>query len=218
MRSDIKDYIEKVKGGENFDDLPVVISSEEHSLVSATLKNRISFLQHNYNLEKNTREHYENLLKKLSFSSNGFGQQPAIFIQTGGVNTPKHLLANNSQNVLLGEDVMYENNSDNSDHSEITISNSFNKRKEQVAKLDELIKLLKEEKEIKEDDRQTLITNFDKIREEITDEETPNKSKLFKWFSNTKKILENVVLTHHTTEAIHWIYENFNFLLHHLPK
>lgn len=218
VRQDIKDYIEKVKKEETFDDLPIIISPEEHSLVSTTLKNRINFLQHNYNLEKNTREYYENLFKKLSSSANGLGQQPSIFIQTGGVNTPKHLIANNSQNVLLGEDVLYENSSDNSDHSQITISNSFNKRKEQVAKLDELINLIKQEKEINEDEKQSLITNFDKIKEEITDEDNPNKSRLFKWFSNTKKIVENVVLTHHTTEAIHWIYENFNFLIHHLPK
>ena len=89
VRKDIREYIEKVKNGENFDDLPIVISPEEHSLVSTTLKNRFSFLQHNYNLEKNTRLHYENLIKRISISPNGFTQQPSIFIQTGGVNTPK---------------------------------------------------------------------------------------------------------------------------------
>jgi hypothetical protein len=218
VRKDIREYIEKVKSGESFDNLPVVISPEEHSLVSTTLKNRISFLQHNYNLEKNAREHYERLFAKLSSSPNGFGHQPTIFIQTGGVNNPRNLLANNSSNILQGEEVLYENNSDNSDHSQITISNSFNKRKEQITKLKEVIDLLKQEKEINEEDKQNLITNFDKIKEELTDEETPNKSMIYKWFSNTKRILENVVLAHHTNEAIHWIYENFNFVLHHFPK
>ena len=58
-----------------------------------------------------------------------------------------------------------------------------------------------------------MITNFDKIKEELTDEEQPSKSKIFKWLSNTKKVVENVVLSHHAAEAIGWIYENFNFVV-----
>ena len=73
---------------------------------------------------------------------------------------------------------------------------------------------LKQEKEINEEYKQNLVTNFDKIKEELVDEEQPDKSKIFKWLLNTKKVLENVVLSHHTTEAIHWIYDNFNFVIH----
>ena len=95
---------------------------------------------------------------------------------------------------------------------DIKISNSLNKRKEVADKIDELIKLLQQEN-IASDQRQTLITNFDKVKDEITDEEEPSKSKIFKWLSNTKEILENVVLANHTREAIHWIYENFHFVI-----
>jgi hypothetical protein len=214
VRQDIKEYIEKVKSGSNFDDLPVIISPAEHELVSTTLKNRLNFLHHNYTLEKNTREHYENLCKKLSASPNGVSQHPSIYIQTGGVNTPKSLSANNSPNILMGDNNLYENNIDNSDHSVITITNSFNKKKEQIEKLDEVIRLLTEEKNLDGNIKQNLVTNFDKIKEELADEEEPSKSKIFKWLSNTKKVLENVVLSHHTTEAIHWIYDNFNFIVH----
>jgi len=62
----------------------------------------------------------------------------------------------------------------------IHISNSLNERNEIVSKIDELINLLRQEK-IDETNQQTLITNFDKVREEIADEQQPDKSKIFKW-------------------------------------
>lgn len=94
---------------------------------------------------------------------------------------------------------------------DITISNSFNDRKEISEKIEKLIKLLRDEN-IDTDQQQTLITNFDKIKEEIRDEQQPDKSKIFKWLTNTKKVLENLVLANHTREAIHWVYEQFHFL------
>jgi hypothetical protein len=206
VRKHIKEYIEKVKNGESFEGLPIVISPDEHALVSATLKNRISFLQHNYHLEKNGREYYEKLIQNFSTSSNGFGHQPSIFIQTGGVNNPRTLSANNSSNVLQGEDVLYENNSDN---STITISNSFNKRKEQITKLTELIDHIRKESELDETIKQTAITNVDKIKDELTDEEAPSKSRISKWLSNIKDVLGNVVLSHETQQAVQWIYDSF---------
>ena len=214
VRKDILEYIEKVKSGDDFDDLPVIISPVEHSLISTTLKNRMSFLHHNYTLEKNTREYYENLFKTLATSNHGIAQPTPIYIQTGGHYNPKSLVAHNSPNSLLGDNNVYENNSDNSDHSVITITNSFNKKKEQIEKLDEIIRLLIEEKHLESNQKQTLVTNFDKIKEELTDEEQPSKSKIFKWLSNTKKILKNVVLSHETAQAIQWIYENLNFIVH----
>lgn len=213
VRQDIREYIEKIKKGDAFDDLPVIISPIEHSLVSATLRNRLSFLHHNYTLEKNTREHYENLFKILATSNYKITQSAPIYIQTGGNYNPKNLVANHSPNSLLGDNNVYENNSDNSDHSVITITNSFNKKKEQIEKIDEVIRFLIEEKNLATNQRQTLVTNFDKIKEELTDEEQPSKSKIFKWLSNIKKISENLVLSHRTTQAIQWIYENFNFIV-----
>jgi len=213
VRQDIYEYIEKVKSGDSFDDLPVILSPAEHLLVSTTLKNRLSFLSHNYNLEKNAKEFYENFFKTLAASNYGIAQQAPIYIQTGGNYNPKSLAAINSPNSLLGDNNLYENNSDNSDHSVITITNSFNKKKEQINKLDEIIRLISEHKDLESSQKQTLITNFDKIKEELSDEEQPSKSKIFKWLSNTKKILENVVLSHEAAQAIQWIYETFKFIV-----
>lgn len=107
-------------------------------------------------------------------------------------------IQNNSGQIIIGKD--------------IKITHSFNERKEVADKIDELIKLLKQEN-IADDQRQTLITNLDKVKEEIVDEEKPDKSKIFKWLSNTKKIIENVALTELTKKALYWIYENFHFIV-----
>lgn len=95
---------------------------------------------------------------------------------------------------------------------DITISNSFDDRKEIAEKIEVLIKLLHQEK-LEDQQRQFLITNFDKIKEEIKEEQQPDKSKIFKWLTNTKKVLENVVLANHTRETIQWIYEHFHFII-----
>lgn len=211
VRQDIKEYIEKLNSGNSFDDLPVIISPAEHSLVSTTLKNRLNFLQHNYALEKNTREYYEKFFKIIASSNYEISKPTSIYIQTGGNNIPKNIVASNSSNIIFGNNNLYENNSD---HSIIKITNSFNKKKEQIYKLEEIIKLLKEEKNIQTQIKRKLITNFDKIKVEIADEEQPNKSKIFKWFSNIKKVLENVVLSKESTEAIQWICDNLNFVIH----
>lgn len=212
IRLDIQEYIEKVKSGGHFDDLPLVISRQEHNLLSTTLKNRINFLQHSYHLEKNTREYYEKFISQIMNSKQSFIPLPAIYIQTGGVSQPRHLVANNSANILQGEDQLFENNGNQSINLSVTISHSFNKRKDQITKLDEIIKTLRQEKEITPNIRDRLITNFDKVKEELADEEQPDGAKIAKWLTNTKKILENIVLAHHLTEAIRWIYDSLSFL------
>jgi hypothetical protein len=65
---------------------------------------------------------------------------------------------------------------------------------------------------IDKEQRQTLITNFSKIKKEAL-EEKPDKSEIFKWFSNTKVIIESIVLSHELTQATHWLSGNFNFLI-----
>ena len=93
----------------------------------------------------------------------------------------------------------------------INLSDSFNDKKETASKIDELIKLLREETNIEEGLRQSLITNFDKVRDEVL-EEKPDKSRIFKWLTTTKGILENLVLSSDVAEIIQWLYTNLNFV------
>ena len=211
VRKDIEEYIQKVRKGDSFDEMPTIISQAEHDLIATTLKNRVSFLQHSYDLEKNARSFYQKLLERVSGLNPG--GSPSIFIQTGGVNAPKHLTASNSNQIYLAEEVLSEGNSTNADYSRVNIENSFNKKKEQIEKISELIKLIRAEQNIDESNRQSLVTSFDKIREEVEEEEQPNKLKIYKWLSKAKDVLETVVLAHHTTDAVKWIYESFNFLV-----
>jgi hypothetical protein len=69
VRKDLREYIDKISRGaliHELDDLPEIISMEEHRLIVTTLKNRITFLQVNFNLAKNTLDFYQNLHVRLS--------------------------------------------------------------------------------------------------------------------------------------------------------
>lgn len=105
-------------------------------------------------------------------------------------------ITNASGNIIIGK--------------EIRLSDSLNGKKESAEKIEELINFIRREANIDDDQKQSLITNFDKVKEEIL-EDVPDKSKIFKWLSKTKTILENLVLTHDVVETVHWIYENLNF-------
>lgn len=108
-------------------------------------------------------------------------------------------ITNNSGQIILGKD--------------IRISDSFVDKNQSADKIKELISLIRQEQNINDEQKQSLITNFDKVKEEIL-EEKPNKSKIFNWLRNTKMILENLVLTHDVIDTIHWIYNNLNFIIH----
>jgi hypothetical protein len=109
-------------------------------------------------------------------------------------------IKNNSGQIIVGKN--------------IKISNSLNERKEIAGKIDDLIKLLRQETTIDEEQRQSLITSFDKVREEISEEEKPDQKKIYKWLLGTKTALEYLVLSHHVMEAIHWVYDSLNFITH----
>lgn len=108
-------------------------------------------------------------------------------------------ITGNSGQIIIGND--------------IKISDSLNGKNETADKISDLIELIRQEQVLDTNQKQTLITNFDKVKEEVL-EEKPDKSKIFKSLSATRGILENLVLSHHVTEAVHWVYNNLNFLIH----
>jgi hypothetical protein len=165
-------------------------------------------------LEDAVKGFVENKGKNIKFSiptKNIYSGQTQNPIQTNSTNIKNEIfmgdkievgnITNNSGQIIIGKD--------------IKISDSLNGKKESADKIEELIKLIRQEPNISDEQRQSLITNFDKVKEEVL-EEQPDKSKIFKWLSNTKGILENLVLTHHVTEAAHWVYDNLNFAIHHI--
>lgn len=183
VRSDIQEYIQKVRRGDSLDNLPVIISAEEHELIVTQMKNRISFLEHNYNLEKNSAEFYENLVNKLK-TNNGITAQPTVFVQTGGTNSPQHYLATNSPGAIQGNDIK-------DIYNEIKIAKSFNDRKNQIEDLQQLINLVKTEKSSDSEKAKIgIIKNLEKVKDELEEESEPDKRNVSKWLEKAKSYFE----------------------------
>lgn len=142
------------------------------------------------------KEKYGNSILRLceKFKNNNY---QTIINNIMGDNIQVGDISNNSGQIVIGKDIF--------------ISTSQEEKKVIADKIDELIKLIRQE-DLSDESKQTLITNFDKVKEEIIDEEKPDKSKISKWLTNTKKVVENIVLTHETSQAINWIYNGLNFI------
>lgn len=106
-------------------------------------------------------------------------------------------ITNNSGQIIIGKDIQ--------------ISDSLNGKNETADKISQLIDLIRQEQDLDANQKQSLITNFDKVKEELY-EEQPSKPKIYKWLSNTQNILEKLVLSHEVTQAIAWVYSNLNFI------
>ncbi len=133
VRQDLKDYLNKVEKGESIDDLPVILSPEEHSIVLTHLKNRINFLTHTLTLEKNATELYKDIAKQIS--TRGFGIVPPQNFYIGDGHNNQSFQALNSPQAAVGTgNRLIGNRQDQS----IYISNSFNERTEQVQALSNL--------------------------------------------------------------------------------
>jgi len=204
VRKDFNDYLKKVESGEPLDDLPVVVTNEEHAILLTSLKNRINFLQHSYNLTKNTIEYYEKLLKAAPLQA-GFHSAPPVIVQTGGQLNSRSYNAPGAQSVVQGENnQLTQISTDNS----VRISNSFNERKNQLDELTKLIELLKSE--FGNQSAQKAAVELEKVKGEIEDEEKPDSNRISKWLKKSKDFLGNVKMTKELFDTAKGVYESFN--------
>lgn len=104
VKMDLQEYIQKVQVGEPLDDLPVVLPESEHHLLLTLMKNRINFLQHNYNLKKNAVEFYEQLINKFVAHPAGILPAPTVLVQTGGSMDTRSYKSIGSSHVIQGDD------------------------------------------------------------------------------------------------------------------
>jgi len=204
VRQDFKEYIEKVRSGniEQFDDIPVVTSIEEHDLVVTLLKNRITFLQHNYHLAQNATLYYQS----LAFSQ--VRQFPAlptpnIIVQTGGTMDSRNYKAIGSSRMIQGESNTYTDTSVN-----INIGQSFNERQARITALDDVVGKL-----AKDDNQAEPVVKAQKelakVRDELADEAEPDQSSVSKWLGNAKRLLGTAALGYEVTEAVKKLFEMF---------
>lgn len=204
VRNDFNDYLKKVESGDSLDDLPVVVTNEEHDLLLTSLKNRINFLQHSYNLTKNTVEYYEKLLKAAPLQA-GFHSAPPVIVQTGGHLHSQSHNAIGAQSVVQGENnQLTQISTDNS----VRISESFNERKNQIDGLANLIQLLKSESE--NHSAQKAAIELEKVKGELEDEEKPDSNRIAKWLKKSKDFLSNVKRTKALFDSAKGVYDSFN--------
>lgn len=203
IRQDFKEYVNKIRSGDSLDDLPVIISLEEHDLLVTALKNRINFLQHSYVLTKNTAYYYERLFDKM-------GSMPLlptqnILVQTGGSMDSRQYKAINSSRLIQGDNNEYHDASDSS----ITIGNSFNERKSQIEGLSKLIEAIRPLSEVEVEDKENAIRDLEKVKDELQDESEPSRPRIKKWLERAKTLVDFAKFGKDIVDIAKQVYESF---------
>lgn len=202
VKKDLQEYIRKVQIGEPLDDLPVVLPETEHHLLLTLMKNRINFLQHNYNLKKNAVEFYEQLIKNFVAHPAGILPAPTVMVQTGGSMDSRSYKSIASSHVIQGDE-------NKLDDSSIRIEKSFNNRQNQINNLSELIEILKKESGEPKEDREKAILNLEKVKDELSEEESPNPGFIKRWLSKAQSYLKTIELAKSTVEKAKELYDAF---------
>lgn len=197
VRKDLREYLERVSKGDPLDDLPQVISIEEHEVLVATLRNRISFLQHNYNLAKTSVEFYEGLIRRVN--TQPFLPSPSIVVQTGGAYNAPSYSALNSPQAVLG----IENSTKNS----IRIAVTYKERKEQIERLAEVLERLASEPPHSE--RDEAIRSLENVKDELEHVDQPEPSRISRWLERAKQAIQLGSLGHETVQAAKELFKAF---------
>ncbi len=203
VQADFQEYVERIQNGGVLDDLPVILSLLEHNKLLTIMKNRINFLQHNYNLEKNAVIFYERMLS--NFSSVKLLPAPNVIVHTGGNMTSKNYNATNSSHLIQGENNDY---TDNSIDASIKIAGSFNEKKNQIESIARLIEILKSNNEVDATEKGKAITNLEKVKDELQDEEKPDESRIKKWLQKAKDSLALLKLGKEGVDAVVEVYKS----------
>ncbi len=197
VRKDLKEYLERVSKGDSLDDLPQVISIEEHDVLVATLKNRISFLQHSYNLVKTSAEFYEKLIQRAGTQT--FLPTPSVVVQTGGTYSAPQYSALNSPQAVLGIE--------NSVTNKLRIAVTYKERKEQIDRLADLIERLTSEAPNVE--RDEAIRSLSNIKEELEVADQPDPSRVARWLEKAKQAIQLGSLGHEAVQAAKELFKLF---------
>jgi hypothetical protein len=183
INADLDEYIEEIKNGAHLDDLPEVLNPLEHSRIIMALKNRITFLQQNYEIEKNIKEFYQGFFEKLPI--HGISHSSPVFNITNGGKTDmdqRKYIANNTANVMQGD-----NHGNTLTSGEIMIGASFSEKKEQLQKLELLIEELRRGSDSGQS--QGTIRHLENVKEELEQSEKPDTAMIGKWLGKAGTIL-----------------------------
>lgn len=204
VRKDFEEYVNRVRSGGELDDMPVIISLDEHELLVTVLKNRISFLQHTYRLQQNALDFYQRILDR--YGPVAALPAPSVVVQTGGTMDSRRYSAVNSSRLLQGDRSHIEDASSNVD---IRIGESFNERADQIGDLDRLIAALSKEPALKEEDRENVARALSKVADELREEQQPSPSRIERWLKHAKTALDVAKLGGEASELVKKVFESF---------
>ena len=177
VKQDLGEYIRKIQEGNIQDDMPEIINPVDHSRIVMALKNRISFLQQNYEVERNIREFYQRFVERLPLGGFSHGNPIFNISNQGSAEMDKRrYISNRSANVIQGDDHQNLVESGN-----ISIGVTVKEKTEQVEKLAELIEELSLNPN--NDDHQKAIRQCENIKDELLDEEIPDEGMIGKWLN-----------------------------------
>ncbi len=197
VRKDLREYIEKVSRGESLDEIPRIISIQEHDVLVATLKNRISFLQHSYNLAKTSADFYERMFS--SARTLPVLPSPSVVVQTGGQISAPTYSAVNSPQALLGHH--------NSAASQVYIAHNYAERRAQIDQLERLLELLRAEPPTTEAQEATRAVS--NVKEELESVASPEPTRVGRWLQKFKEICQVGSLGAETVAAAKELFKVF---------
>jgi hypothetical protein len=204
VRKDLREYIQRVNNGDTLDDLPIVLSEIEHQTLLLSMRNRISFLHHNYQLQQNALRFYESLMLKLAEKGDGIGYAPTFNVQGSGFMANKDQRAINSPQAAVGDHATVR---DNIFDQSIRIGDSADEKKRRVDEIAELIKLLDAHGDGPEEAKKNAVKYLGKVEDEMKDEENPDKSRIGKWLEKAK---EYMVMIENGSEIVKLAAKLFN--------
>lgn len=203
VRRDFKEYIDRVQSGDDLADLPVIASIEEHNLLLTILRNRISFLQHSYTLQKNAIDFYERLLRNLP--AGAVVSPPNLIVQTGGLMDSRRYVSNQSSKLIQGDANTY---TDQSVDASVTIGRSFNERRPQIEALAHLIAELKKDAS-QSVEKDAVVRDFERVKDELEDQTEPDRSRVRQWLDRAKTSIEALKLGNDALQLINDVLTSF---------
>ncbi|MGH2510384.1 MAG: hypothetical protein ACRDHZ_23660 [Ktedonobacteraceae bacterium] len=196
VKSDLQDYVNRVQTGASFDDLPIIIPSDQHHTTLLILKNRLQFLQTSYSAQHNVLRLYQSVIS--DFSKFHLPQPSNLYITNGAPMSPANYLAINSSQVAQGEQIKMIGNSST---LVINIGNSFSERKEIVDKLDNVRHALWSEPEPNKEKAREVEKYLDKARGELADEPEPDPSRLSRYLETAKRLISTATFAKEAIDA-----------------
>ncbi len=181
IKKDLDEYLEMIKSGD-LDKIPEVLEPVEHARIVMALKNRIVFLQQNYQVERNIREFYEKFFERIPLQSISHAN-PILHITNSGSSEmdQRKYIANNSANTMQGD-----NHSNRFRTGNVTIGTTYTEKKEQIEKIEELLDELKKT-DIK--GQHDAVRHVENAKEELSESENPDQGQVEKYLGKAGKIL-----------------------------